>query len=412
LESKGLWPLNPTTESNWSSRGQHVEFQRHEREEINSILQVSATLGCTNSAVVDSVKCKRIYLARKTIFCGRNFTKEQAIEEVAHLDKIQHSHIVRVVGTYTIAKELSILLYPVAEYNLDTFLREMADLFTNPTSQETDVPNYGMSVSKFFGCLCNAVTFLHSKMVKHMDLKPKNILVRKMKHHTAAHNSPWKIYIADFGIARSYASLAASETEGPTMFTRKYAAPEVVDWDKRGFSADIFSLGCVFVEIAATLAQMYAYSGRNSCPEDFVEKLDALVADGAASYQASIPAVQAFTRALQLGRVMHYYLRFRQKFAGDMIAQMLSLSPASRPTARILAAYFGNGDRCCSAAGTPDPLEAFPPSLGEAIDSHVGVDAVDSVQIRRPRTPVDLGGEKRSSFRMSNVDLSSTYNMT
>ena len=83
------------------------------------------------------------------------------------------------------------------------------------------------------------------------------------------------------------------------MFTRNYAAPEALDWDKRGFSADIFSLGCVFVEIAAALALMYAYSGRNSHPEDFMEKLDALIADGGASYQASIPGVQDFTQGLR-----------------------------------------------------------------------------------------------------------------
>ncbi|KAF1980167.1 hypothetical protein BU23DRAFT_396924, partial [Bimuria novae-zelandiae CBS 107.79] len=63
------------------------------------------------------------------------------------------------------------------------------------------------------------------------------------------------VYITDFGLAKYYTSIATSETEGPTMFTRKYAAPEVVEQDKRGFAADIFSLGCVFVEIITVITR-------------------------------------------------------------------------------------------------------------------------------------------------------------
>ena len=85
-----------------------------------------------------------------------------------------------------------------------------------------------------------------------MDIKPTNILVRDIRRSAVRNNSfAYKVYIADFGIARSYLTAADSETENPTGFTRKYAAPEVVEQEKRGFSADISSLSCVLLEIIA-----------------------------------------------------------------------------------------------------------------------------------------------------------------
>jgi serine/threonine protein kinase len=54
-----------------------------------------------------------------------------------------------------------------------------------------------------------------------IDLKPKNILVRDIRaNKTAQHTSNFKVYIADFGTSRSYDILDATETNGPTMYTR------------------------------------------------------------------------------------------------------------------------------------------------------------------------------------------------
>ncbi|KAF2466219.1 kinase-like protein, partial [Lindgomyces ingoldianus] len=255
LKSKGLWPIHYLKENDWSGRGEHVEFNKSEKKEIQKILPIEQLLGTSNYAVVESVRCKRIYLARKTIRCGKHFTKEQAIDEVAHLHKVRHSHIVQVVGTYSIGNYLSILLFPVAEYNLETFLSEFNDdCLKRDRLLDPDRPNL-WAVSDFFGCLSKAVEYIHDNMTKHMDIKPKNILVRNMAGKSAPHRLPWKVYIADFGIARSYSTLEASETEGPTMFTKRYAAPEVVARERRGLPADIFSLGCVFTEIAVALVQ-------------------------------------------------------------------------------------------------------------------------------------------------------------
>jgi len=122
LRSKNLWPVDPIAEKDWSGRGQHAEFLRSEKRLLDTIFEVEDILGSTRTAVVQSVMCRRILLARKTIRCNKQFTQEQAIKEVAHLTRLQHLHIVQVIGTYIMDTSISILLYHVADYNLAVFL--------------------------------------------------------------------------------------------------------------------------------------------------------------------------------------------------------------------------------------------------------------------------------------------------
>src|SRR5579862_6076419 len=50
-----------------------------------------------------------------------------------------------------------------------------------------------------------------------------------------------------------------STTAGPTQRTHVYCAPEVANGDERGRSSDIFSLGCVFLEIFTVLSGAATY---------------------------------------------------------------------------------------------------------------------------------------------------------
>ncbi|KAF1998723.1 kinase-like protein [Amniculicola lignicola CBS 123094] len=213
LRDRGLLPVDPMLEQNWSGRGQHAEFEPGESPLINQILEPHIILGSSNTAVIQSVRCRRILLARKTIRCNRHFTKAQAIGEVAHLKELNHSHIVRVIGTYSQGNSLSILLYPVAEYDLQCFLSEISK------KEFFDEDPQVASLVTFFGCLSDAVYYIHGHIIKHMDIKPKNILVRPKQPGTVG--ASFKVYIADFGIARSYCDPEDAETDGPTLFTRR-----------------------------------------------------------------------------------------------------------------------------------------------------------------------------------------------
>lgn len=95
----------------------------------------------------------------------------------------------------------------------------------------------------YFICLSQALAFLHNLGIRHKDIKPKNILVDE-------HES---VLLSDFGISRKIIDEAHSETSGPTARTYMYSAPEVIREENRGRPSDIFSLGCVFLEMATLI---------------------------------------------------------------------------------------------------------------------------------------------------------------
>jgi serine/threonine protein kinase len=97
-----------------------------------------------------------------------------------------------------------------------------------------------------FGCLCAAVQYLHSQNCRHKDIKPANILI---KHG--------EVFLTDFGTARDWNCGEQGTTIGMAgPYTPAYAAPEVADWEPRNEAADIWSLGCVYLDMIVRLRDM------------------------------------------------------------------------------------------------------------------------------------------------------------
>ena len=94
----------------------------------------------------------------------------------------------------------------------------------------------------FFGCLAHAVQYLHEVKIRHRDIKPENILVKGDK-----------VYLTDFGISLDWENLTRSTTTKDTAKSLVYCSPEVAHCEKRNSSTDIWSLGCVFLEMWTVL---------------------------------------------------------------------------------------------------------------------------------------------------------------
>lgn len=204
------------------------------------------------------------------------------------------------------------------------------------------------NLSTFVGCLSHALQFIHSKHVKHMDIKPQNLLVRQAGFE-------YRIYVADFGIARTYKCDEDSNTDSPTSFTRIYAAPEVVAQDKRGYSADIFSLGCVFVEILATLSTAGQRNERKLLAE-------AHESPGDRSYQGNLEAVRIWHNNV-LERLNSVDVTFGRESWELLLnewttpASMLASEPNGRPSAELLRDITVK-HTCGQCHTGPEPFEA------------------------------------------------------
>jgi len=195
-------------------------------------LEALDKLGEGGSGEVDRIRSKlsrKIYvrkrLNRKETFDDNAHALTLFKREVDHLKKLKHRHLVRYIGSYTDPQYVGIIMDPVAEMDLKAFL-----------SQRVFKPAEYDCIREAFGCLCSAIIYLHRQEVRHKDIKPQNILVKERK-----------VFLTDFGIALNWKELGRSTTTGDHgPISRQYAAPEVMDNQRRNSCADIWSLGCVY----------------------------------------------------------------------------------------------------------------------------------------------------------------------
>ena len=215
--------------------GRHLHFSKGEMPpfEFKGVLgtgsfgQVDRVLSCVS---YKEYALKRIHRAKAF---GPDSSKavKQFVVEINTLKRAKHDHIVELVGSYTDSKHLAIIMSPVADMDLATYLK----LERVPPS-----PEKSSTLRTYFGCLANALDFLHSHQIRHKDIKSRNILIKDTK-----------VLLTDFGLARDLSDRDGSTTASACAFTPRYCAPEVALDTARNTKSDIWSLGCVFLEILA-----------------------------------------------------------------------------------------------------------------------------------------------------------------
>ena len=216
--------------------------------------------------------------------------RQTTAEEVENMKDLRHPHIAALLATFTHQARLNILIFPAACCDLHQFMKGMSKSFdedrvtslsdgTNTINNDTTNSrqprdsNVGF-VSKdkgkdlqgnhsepwplskpidkqvemlrgYFVCLSQALSYLHASDVRHKDIKPENILI----------DESGSVILTDFGISRRFPKHTSHATNNERRFTRKYASPEIMDDGNvlRDDPSDVFSLGCVFLEMATLL---------------------------------------------------------------------------------------------------------------------------------------------------------------
>lgn len=127
---------------------------------------------------------------------------------------------------------------PIADMNLEEYF------------EQAEYPSESDNLYRWFGCLAAGLAYIHRERVKHRDIKPANILV---KGDT--------ILYTDFGIARDVWDEVTTSTTGYVdAKSPMYCAPEVAAEERRGRRSDVFSLGCIFLEMITVLMWKYDVS--------------------------------------------------------------------------------------------------------------------------------------------------------
>ncbi|EAQ85102.1 hypothetical protein CHGG_09116 [Chaetomium globosum CBS 148.51] len=258
----------------------HKVFHHANKEYLkppSPFVQQGPELGDSGSTIVYRVTSPEGYayrrpLALKVIVCKENSrppgpdskARSDALKEVRTMSSLRHPHIVAYVASFEdyciqtreikrrprgkshgilisanqrIKKHiLGIAMYPPAQCNLHTFMDEVIQ---SPKEADWILPH----LHTFFGCLAQAVAYLHrrSVQIRHKDIKPDNIVIDDFGLPV----------LTDFGLSRHFET--GQFSEGPTPKTLKYADPEAMHEYGRNERSDIFSLGCVFLEMATVL---------------------------------------------------------------------------------------------------------------------------------------------------------------
>ncbi|CZT43819.1 uncharacterized protein RSE6_03907 [Rhynchosporium secalis] len=229
----------------------HFEYASHKVVPFTTIEQLGhGSLGSVD-AVRHSGEPDGVILARKVIRLP-NMARKRLLpliqQEVSVLRELRHKHIIQIISTYettSAPREFGILFFPAGDEDLSHYLERVC---------EDDFPETDLHLlEKWQYCLASAVEYIHSCNVRHKDIKPSNVICKG-----------GAVFLTDFGSAHQFSAGLTSSTEGYAVgITKMYSAPEVISLDRRGRPADIYSLGCVFAEMATVV-------GRRSI-EDFHE---------------------------------------------------------------------------------------------------------------------------------------------
>ena len=157
-----------------------------------------------------------------------------AVREIAILNGINHINIVKLLEVIQTEKNLSL----VFEY------------ITQDLKKEIDSSNEGLDSKKiksYLYQLLKGIQYLQENKILHRDLKPANILI----------NDKGILKIADFGLSRSFAINTKNYIN--EVVTLHYRSPDVLLGNKNYLtSIDIWSIGCIFAEMAIGKPLFYA----------------------------------------------------------------------------------------------------------------------------------------------------------
>lgn len=228
---------------------------------------------------------------------------ERTAIEVKNMKDLRHPHVIALLGTFTLHKRSNILIFPAPCCDLQQYMkqtsRDLQDIGdqshqTHALSQVVTSSNgrgspesstgstssqgsrYGSeamgyqkrlknhprkksdvwplntslqfkmaSLRGYFVCLSQALRYIHESGVLHKDIKPTNIWI----------DESGSVILTNFEISQRLPKDIPYDASGQWSFTRRYASPEVMKHGNipTGYPSDVFSLGCVFLEIMTLL---------------------------------------------------------------------------------------------------------------------------------------------------------------
>ncbi|MCJ1388650.1 hypothetical protein MMC18_001499 [Xylographa bjoerkii] len=265
-------------------------------------------LGSGATAKVDEVRhigSKRT-MARKTVHYSHLAENHRIFQEAYIMHRLRHPHVVQLLTNYSDSRTSTILMKPAADYNLSHYLQTRS-----PTKLASN------EALGWFSCLVSGLQHMHEQDIVHGDIKPHNILI-----------SEARVYYTDFGLARDFTHNDPT-TSNADFVTKKYAAPEAKEGLK-GRASDIWSLGCVFLEMLIFMLHHSVEQLSESQTFTMIHKrMDTSYSHNPAAVAASLRSCRSITKRMPRSASVLEVL--------DCCEAMLDLNAGRRPTVYELA---------------------------------------------------------------------------
>uniref|UniRef100_A0A7S0PHS1 Cyclin-dependent kinase 2 homolog n=1 Tax=Leptocylindrus aporus TaxID=1398097 RepID=A0A7S0PHS1_9STRA len=202
----------------------------------------------TRLSTGDTVAIKRIPFADAVPEGG---VPCNVIREISLLRELDHPNVVKLLDVIQTNPGGLYLVFEFVEHDLKAFM----DQHQTPGSNERAGLPPAM-VKSFLRQIFSGVAFCHTYRVLHRDLKPHNLLISQ---------NGLQLKLADFGLARLSALPNGPYTH--EVVTLWYRAPELLlGCNRYSSSVDVWSVGCIFAEMATG---MPLFPGRSDIDQIF-----------------------------------------------------------------------------------------------------------------------------------------------
>jgi serine/threonine protein kinase len=193
-------------------------------------------------------------------------------------------------------------------------------------------------IKKYGRQLLESVALLHEHQIIHRDLKPANLLLCKEEE---------RLVITDFGLAKKYTTNDPwkEHTPGEGVYTLWWRPPEILMGERKyTFAADIWSVGCILVEMITNRPPFKGFSEIDTMNHHIFKCFGfptETTWPGVSLLRDYIHLCQAHLENKEVPpeQAIHSLLgkQFEEVAGKDgisLLALLLSLDPSKRPTAR------------------------------------------------------------------------------
>ncbi|XP_027190398.1 serine/threonine-protein kinase ATG1t [Cicer arietinum] len=218
-----------------------MEKDEYKKNKYSYVLKSKIGEGSFSTVWIAEQTPTRQHVAIKQVFLSKlNPRLKASLDcEIHFLSSVNHPNIVHLLHFFQGDDEC---VYLVLEFcpggNLASYIRSHGRI-------------QQLTARMFMQQLGSALKLLHSHGIIHRDLKPENILL-------SSHGDDAVLKIADFGLSRTARPGEYVET---VCGTPLYMAPEVLQFQRYNYKADMWSLGVILFEL---LNGYPPFNGRNN----------------------------------------------------------------------------------------------------------------------------------------------------